>query len=191
MNTGIIMISLLLAGHSSLARTPDDPGLGPETRHQLSADVRSAQLEPPPLLTNDTLAEPTPPMETYAAWPIPVWEYRETIHEAADYYQLPPEIVAAIIWRESGGDPSSVSRVGAIGLMGIMPGYHQCASFNPDANIWCGAGILALFRNNAYGDLRAGLAAYNAGETGRDQNGKGWDYAGLILRMAKGFGYRR
>jgi hypothetical protein len=58
------------------------------------------------------------------------------------------------------------------------------------ANIWCGSGILARFRANARGDLRAALAAYNAGETGRDARNLGWDYAKLILNMAANFGYR-
>lgn len=191
MNTSIILISLLLVGHSSVAATPPDPSLGPESRHEAAADVYSMDRMPDPLPAETALHENLAPDHGYSPWPNPVWRYQETVNQVADYYQLPPEIVAAIIWRESGGDPASISRVGAIGLMGIMPGYHQCASYNPQANIWCGAGILALFTANASGDLRSGLAAYNAGETGRDRNGKGWDYAGLILRMAKGFGYHR
>jgi soluble lytic murein transglycosylase-like protein len=191
MKTGMIMISLLLAGNSSMVTVVPDPSLGPEAHHEATFEARPLEGALSAGLDNTSPPKGVPPENSYTPWPSQVWQYQETIYQTADYYQMPPEVVAAIIWRESGGNPASVSRVGAIGLMGIMPGYHQCASFNPEANIWCGAGILALFTANASGDLRSGLAAYNAGETGRDQNGKGWDYARLVLRIAKGFGYRQ
>lgn len=188
MRLALILLSLSQFGNPALVSSILPPDYEPAARAEVIAYPHGLEDAAEPQIADEIQPDPestAPP----PPWPEPLWQYEDTIHEAADYYHLPPAVIAAIVWRESGGHRESVSRVGAIGLMGILPGYHHCASFNPTANIWCGSGILSRFRNNVDGDLRAALAAYNAGETGRDVRGLGWDYAKLILRIAENFGY--
>jgi len=65
---------------------------------------------------------------------------------------------------ESGGNPQALSKSGAMGLMQVMP-FHSCASWEPEANIACGVSILENYIARSNGNVREGLAAYNAGMT--------------------------
>lgn len=80
---------------------------------------------------------------------------------------LPPEVVRAVIQAESGGNPRSVSAVGARGLMQLMPetaqSYGVRDSFDPEQNIAAGTRHLAGLLREFNGDLSRALAAYNAG----------------------------
>jgi soluble lytic murein transglycosylase-like protein len=82
--------------------------------------------------------------------------------------------------QESGGWAGAESSAGAIGLMQIMPSYHSCASWKPVRNIACGVNILTPLVLKY--DLRGGLAAYNAGETGMSR-GLGYDYADAVVAI--------
>jgi hypothetical protein len=120
-------------------------------------------------------------------WPPELLPYEAQIIDAADFHGLQPSLLAALVWRESGGDPDIVSRQGALGLTQVMPGVHACAVSYPLANIYCGASVLAGYTRNADGDVRAGLAAYYAGETGRENKRDGWEFADLILSIVPWF----
>ena len=50
---------------------------------------------------------------------LPQWE--PVIRPAAEKYDLDPNLVAAVIWAESSGDPDAVSKKGARGLMQLLP----------------------------------------------------------------------
>lgn len=70
----------------------------------------------------------------------------------AEAVDVDPYLVAAIILVESKNDPYAVSRVGAIGLMQVMPyhwhgAYPDCGQdlFDPDVNICYGTRILAHY----------------------------------------------
>jgi hypothetical protein len=136
------------------------------------------------LLTLCMLAAPN---STCTEWPPELLPYEPYIVDAAEFHNLRPSLLAALIWRESGGDPDIVSRQGALGLTQVMPGIHACATLYPLGNIYCGASILARYTRNAGGDLRAGLAAYYAGESGREGKRGGWDFADLILSIEEWF----
>jgi soluble lytic murein transglycosylase-like protein len=45
----------------------------------------------------------------------------DEIDRAAALYNVPAELVRAVIWAESAGDAAAISRAGAIGLMQLMP----------------------------------------------------------------------
>ena len=86
----------------------------------------------------------------------------------ADHYQLPRELVHAIIEQESGWNERARSSKGAMGLMQLMPA--TAARFlvtNPASisdNIGGGVRYLASLNSIFHGDLRLVVAAYYCGK---------------------------
>lgn len=112
-------------------------------------------------------------------------EWRDYIEIVAEEYGVCPEIVEAVIERESSWRPDAVNG-SCIGLMQINPEFHADRMerlgiedlLDPYDNILVGTDFLAeLFRT--YGDPYAALMYYNAGYDGlRDwRAGKYSDYA--------------
>jgi soluble lytic murein transglycosylase-like protein len=91
----------------------------------------------------------------------------ETVQQAATYYQLPHELLWAVIKVESNFRDQAVSRAGAIGLMQLMPSTAKAIGLrdarDPAQNILGGAFYLRQLANRFEGDLYFTLAAYNAG----------------------------
>jgi soluble lytic murein transglycosylase-like protein len=94
--------------------------------------------------------------------------YNEVIREAAMLYQIPEELVRAVIKVESDYDPRATSRVGAQGLMQLMPETALRMQvrdvLDPRENILGGVRYLRVLANMFNGDLELTLAGYNAGE---------------------------
>jgi soluble lytic murein transglycosylase-like protein len=94
--------------------------------------------------------------------------FSEYIRQAATLYQIPEELVRAVIKVESDYDPQAVSSAGAQGLMQLMPetamrmGTND--SFDPRLNIFGGVRYLRVLANHFNGDLELTVAGYNAGE---------------------------
>lgn len=92
--------------------------------------------------------------------------YAQLVRAAADRHRVDAEILHAVIEVESGYHADAVSRRGAKGLMQLMPAtverYNVQDPFDPAANIDAGARYLRYLFDQ-FG-MRAGLAAYNAGE---------------------------
>jgi soluble lytic murein transglycosylase-like protein len=95
--------------------------------------------------------------------------YDEFIREAATLYQIPEELVRAVIKVESDYDPRAVSRAGAQGLMQLMPETAERMQVrdivDPRENIFGGVRYLRVLANMFNGDLELTLAGYNAGES--------------------------
>jgi soluble lytic murein transglycosylase-like protein len=93
--------------------------------------------------------------------------YEEHIRTAAERYGLDPGLIKAIIKVESSFNPSAVSDKGAMGLMQLMPDTARemkvGAPFEARENIMGGSRYLRKLLDLFQGDLRLGLAAYNAG----------------------------
>jgi soluble lytic murein transglycosylase-like protein len=87
----------------------------------------------------------------------------------AEAYQVPVELVDAVIQVESAWDPLAVSKKGAGGLMQLMPAtalrFGVQDRFDIEQNIRGGVAYLAWLIQLFYGDLRLAVAAYQVGET--------------------------
>lgn len=94
-------------------------------------------------------------------------DFEPIINNAAKEYNLPPELIKAVITTESAGNVNAKSAVGAKGLMQLMDGTAQelgvTDSFDPKQNIMGGARYLRQMLNSFNGELDIALAAYNAG----------------------------
>jgi soluble lytic murein transglycosylase-like protein len=94
--------------------------------------------------------------------------YDDWIREAATLYQIPEQLVRAIIRCESDYDPRAVSVSGARGLMQLMPDTASLMLVrdieDPRENIFGGVRLLRILANEFNGDLELTVAAYNAGD---------------------------
>lgn len=94
--------------------------------------------------------------------------YDTAIHQAATLYQIPVELVRAVIKVESDYDPRAVSHAGARGLMQLIPATADRMQvrdiFDPRENIFGGVRYLRVLANMFNGDLQLTIAGYNAGE---------------------------
>lgn len=104
---------------------------------------------------------------------LPEHKANQIVREAVDNgrrHQVEPELILAIIAVESTFRERAVSRVGARGLMQVMPrahgskireigGTHQL--FDPVKNIHVGSRILVDYLDDHSGNLRRALLGYN------------------------------
>jgi soluble lytic murein transglycosylase-like protein len=94
--------------------------------------------------------------------------YDEWIRQASGLYQIPEQLVRAIIRCESDYDPRAVSVSGARGLMQLMPDTAALMQVrdidDPRENIFGGTRLLRVLANEFNGDLELTIAAYNAGD---------------------------
>jgi len=97
----------------------------------------------------------------------------EDVHRFAKSSKLPPELVLAVIEVESHFDRFAVSRVGAQGLMQVMPFWKEEIGRSNDnltditTNLSYGCRILQFYLDQEKGRLTTALARYNgsAGST--------------------------
>ena len=93
--------------------------------------------------------------------------FGSVIYTEAKRNNLPPELVAAVVNTESKFNPTARSRVGAVGLMQLVPrtGRWMGASnlLDPVQNIQAGAKYLKYLSDQFNGDQQKVVAAYNAG----------------------------
>jgi len=103
-------------------------------------------------------------------------EYGESIEKHAKDRGLDPNLVRGLILQESYYNPEAKSRVGATGLMQLMPataGEHArrlripfavSRLENPDVNIRLGTYHLRMLVNMFNGNVHYAVASYNAGQ---------------------------
>ena len=93
--------------------------------------------------------------------------YHSLIVKTAYRYKVEPAIIKAIIMAESGFNPKAVSKVGARGLMQLMPRTARSLgiedSFKPAHNIDAGVRYFKYLLDKFDGEIKLALAAYNAG----------------------------
>ncbi|MCC7459969.1 MAG: lytic transglycosylase domain-containing protein [Proteobacteria bacterium] len=90
------------------------------------------------------------------------------IQNLAQYHEMDPFLVEAVVKAESDYDPMAISRVGAQGLMQIMPMTAMDLGlknpFDPKENLDAGIRHLKKLMAKYESNLDLALAAYNAGE---------------------------
>lgn len=103
------------------------------------------------------------------------------VHKAAKRADLPPEFVLAVIQIESHFDRYAVSRVGALGLMQVMPFWKHEIGRDSDnlidltTNLQYGCTILKHYLDKEDGHWANALARYN-GSYGR------YTYSGKVIK---------
>ena len=123
-----------------------------------------------------TKEEPTEPATVEAVFyevPIDIDLFNHIQGLCSDY-DLPIEIVLAVIEVESSYKPDAVSDVGAVGLMQIVPEFHEqrmmklnCFDlFDPYQNVTVGMNFLAELIADYDGNFHKALTAYNYGQKG-------------------------
>jgi soluble lytic murein transglycosylase-like protein len=128
-----------------------------EMRAEARAVTQEARVEAAPVESVPAATEPEGEvdLDTY-------------IKQVAARYDVPADLVAAVIEAESSRNPRAVSRRGARGLMQLMPKTAKRLGvddpFDPRANIEAGVKHLRAMIDIFGNDLPRVLAAYNAGE---------------------------
>jgi soluble lytic murein transglycosylase-like protein len=98
------------------------------------------------------------------------------IFQAASRHQVDASLIKAVIMAESRYNPQAISKMGAKGLMQLMPGTAKALgvkdAFNPEHNVNGGVKYLKQLLEKFDGDVTLALAAYNAGSKNvRDYKG--------------------
>lgn len=94
-------------------------------------------------------------------------EILRLVHRHAAMFELPPELVLAVIDVESNFDRYAISYAGALGLMQVMPFWRNEIGRPEDdlhdipTNLLYGCRILAYYLEMENGDRGAALARYN------------------------------
>ena len=177
----VVMVSVILVVSAAPAETSEDVVYSTtEKSTPLAPEITIA--EPTANIPETTTAETEPP-ETILYYNVNLSEYvQDVIFAKCEKYNIPPEIVIAMIERESQFKQYAIGDDGrSFGLMQIQPKHHLqrmidlgCTDlFDPVQNVTVGIDILAE-QYIKYGDIAKALVAYNGGS-----------YKGTITNYAK------
>ncbi len=185
-SVALALFGWLVAGHIQIA---------PETEVALAAAPTQA--------SDPAAKEPVEPAskvnhcQVSLSYPEGILKWCEIITSQAILADLPPNLIAAVILQESGGDETAYSTSGAVGLMQVMPRDGLAASFecingpcfasrptieellNPEYNIEYGSHMLAGLISRL-GDLREALKAYGPMDMG-------YRYADLVMAIYENY----
>ena len=120
-----------------------------------------------------------------------MWDYQQDIITYSEKNKIDPFLVAAIIKNESDFNPKAVSKVGAVGLMQIMPDtgrwiaeqmglkpYEDADLYKTQTNIRMGCWYVSELDHEFKHNLTLVMIAYNAGrgKTHEWMEKHGWTY---------------
>lgn len=99
--------------------------------------------------------------------PVPEGQMQSLVEQISRLEGLSPDLLRAVIHKESAFLPCAISRKGAQGLMQLMPEtaarFGVRDPFDPAENVSAGAKLLGQLIDRYDGDLALALGAYNAG----------------------------
>ncbi len=163
---------------------------------EIKAEETALAVQPPAVQT--AAAEVQGECLVSTLFPAEITQWCGLITQYSAKHQLDPNLVAALIWLESGGNHTAFSRSGAVGLMQVMPSDGPSAGFmcingpcfsnrptieqlnDPEFNISYGTRMLAgLVRKN--GSIREALHAYGPLDVG-------YTYADKVLGLYQRYG---
>ena len=154
---GVLLVTVsagyFLSGFSGSREVPGEARPAAQVARVEAAPVESAPAPASPQSSIETEGEVD--LDTYNK-------------QVSAKYDVPADLVAAVIEAESSRNPRAVSRRGARGLMQLMPTTAKRLGvddpFDPRANIEAGVKHLRAMIDIFGNDLPRVLAAYNAGE---------------------------
>jgi hypothetical protein len=124
-------------------------------------------------------------------------ELEQAVSRAAQQYQIQLALLLAVMKAESSFNPTVVSKVGAVGLMQLIPETairHGVRNlYDTNDNITGGAKHLRYLLDRFHGNIRLAVAAYNAGERKVDRYGQippykeTQDYVKKVLVYYRGY----
>jgi soluble lytic murein transglycosylase-like protein len=143
---------------------------GPSFTEVSNADIASSEFVALPVAKEPAIAAAQ--AASQPADPTPA-EIHEMVAKAGAAHDLDVELLASVIRAESNGNVHAVSRVGARGLMQLMPETANklgvADSFRADQNINGGTVYLNDLLVRYHDNLAKALAAYNAGPAAVDK----------------------
>ncbi len=187
MSVVLTILCLGLASQFDLARGETKSAGGAASAPAAAADAPAAEAAAP----QDS--QPSGDCQVSEQFPSEIRRWCDQITANAATYGLAPNLVAAVIWFESGGNPTAYSRSGATGLMQVMPrdglaANFQCANGpcfasrpsraeleDPDFNIEYGTRMLANLFDRTQ-SWREALHAYGPMDVG-------YSYADRVLAL--------
>ncbi|HEY1205876.1 MAG: lytic transglycosylase domain-containing protein [Bryobacteraceae bacterium] len=181
-----LALSLALAAAVAAGQTPDSIARQraaiERQRAAVKQQVRAASPATAAFFTVPWSEPLSPPATAPAATaveaecdPVPEDQIAPMVQEIAQREGLTPDLLRAVIEKESSYLPCAVSSAGAEGLMQLMPdtaaGLGVEDPFDPHKNVDGGAKYLKQMLDRYGGNLLLGLAAYNAGPSRADNAG--------------------
>lgn len=188
----VALVAALVTGGSTYqaylvqaAFSEAQPNTIPAATESASEKVAEQEVTPEPAAESDC--------QVSEGYPETVRQWCGLITQYAQEHDLDPNLVAALILQESGGDSSAYSHSGAVGLMQVMPRDGIAASFqcnsgpcfasrptiqeleDPEFNISYGTRMLAGLINK-HGNTRDALMAYGPANVG-------YYYADIVLAI--------
>jgi soluble lytic murein transglycosylase-like protein len=185
--TGAALSLATAAGHADIYKTVGPDGVisftsSPKGGKLYARDSKRAAPSAQPFMPSDTSPER-------------FTRYDLHIQQAAVLYQIPVELVRAVIKVESDFDPRAVSTANARGLMQLVPPTAERMMvtdiFDPRQNIFGGVRYLRVLANLFNGDLELTIAGYNAGENAVIRHGGIPPYAETQDYVARVLSYYR
>lgn len=200
MGAATLILFANLAAKPALASTQESNPLGGsifaplvESSAPTDAPEASPAVVEAPAEERAPAAEPEQGCSLGSSFPESVQRWCDLIERYAGENGMDPNIIAAVMVQESGGNPDALSHSGAVGLLQVMPrdgiaATFQCKNgpcfssrpsmselYNPEFNISFGTGMLAGLVNR-HGNLRDALRSYGPMDAG-------YTYADKVLAI--------